>query len=298
VEIPHPDYSNIVITVTLPPIRSAPTMQSGMAADAERRRQLANLWAFDPYARYVKEIISLISRSPTGSVILGAIQGTGLRMVIRPFTPTAADPVNAYASPDSWENATPNNHSALQCGGPSTGQPIQEGWIWRTDIIGNGNGSNVHVDFTPGMWRTPPALGGSPGTTSTSGPGSQADEILLHEMLHGYRDMTGKLLCTSTGNDDYDTFEEYFAIVITNMYVSEVSGNPNAPLRSNHHSFSRLSYPDLFPDQAENRRRLQRIHGESLNLTERLALRGRGPFNPFRDLFLITTPDLPAPTTA
>ncbi len=131
----------------------------------------------------------------------------------------------------------------------------------------------------------------SPPTNNAAAPGSRADEILLHEMLHGYRQMTGKSLCSASGMGNYDTFEEYFAIVITNMYLSEITGQSNTPLRANHHGFTILPYPDLFPDAKENRRRLQQIHRENVELTQQLALRSRGAFNPFRDLFIQTMPD-------
>jgi hypothetical protein len=53
--------------------------------------------------------------------------------------------------------------------------------------------------------------------------GPQPDDILLHEMFHAYRQMNGLWLDSSkaTFDPDYGSKEEFFAVMIANIYVSE-----------------------------------------------------------------------------
>ncbi len=274
---PYPSYTAIKIRVADPPGTAGLPVLERLRAD-----YLRDPLSADPYGRSVRDVLNTLNGQVTGRVILEAIQGSGHQIVIQPYNPTPQDPQNAYASPTDWSAATPQGQQALQCGGPNQGQPLIQSTYWgfsSAPVEGTGSGSNSVVYFTPSMWSAP------------GGPGSRADQILLHEMLHAYRQMRGRLLCMSAGMGNYDTFEEYFAIVITNMYMSETTGSAATPLRAHHHGFSTLPYPQLFPDSQQNREYLRRIHRENSELTARLAFRSRGPFNPFRDLFLQTTPD-------
>jgi hypothetical protein len=255
-DVAHRSYSAIKIRVADPPSTAGVPVLERVRGEC-----LRDPLQHDPYGRSVRDVLNVIAQQVTGQIILEAIQGSGNLMTIQLYTPTA------------------QGQQTLPCGGPDVGQPVQEGIICGTPVEGMGRGRASIISFTPSMWTNPGA-----------GPGGSADQILLHEMLHGYRQLRGRMLSTAGGMGNYDTFEEYFAIVITNMYLSEATGSSTTPLRAHYDGSTTLPYPQLFPDSQENRRHLLRIHRENSELTGRLAFRSRGPFNPFRDLFLQTVP--------
>ncbi len=256
----HPDYPNILI-----------------ASEAK-----SNPWATDENARYSKELISYIASRQTGKAILDAMHSTGKRAVIVPFVSTEANPVNAESKADSTAAATPKGQYALQCGDSGQGQPVKELWygLFPAKVKGTGQGSNIHIYFTPSMWKTPPKLNFKSNATGDAAE-MLADEVLLHEMLHGYRQMTGRLLCTTEAMGDYDTFEEFFSIVVTNIYTSEAGGK-KAKLRADHHGYEKLKNIKSF--LKDNLAGLRRINGENPDLVVRLGIQVlAADFNPFRE---------------
>ena len=69
-------------------------------------------------------------------------------------------------------------------------------------------------------------------------PGVQKDEILLHEMVHGVRQMEGTVdFHTPLDAPHYDTVEEFMAIVVSNVYRSEMK---RPGLRQDHWAFNNL----------------------------------------------------------
>jgi hypothetical protein len=89
---------------------------------------------------------------------------------------------------------------------------------------------------------------GAPGTAGFHGPGSQADEVLFHEMLHGARKMRGVETKASV-DKDYDDVEEYLAIVLSNIYLAE---KKQTSLRANHSDgFTPLARPREFLHNAQ-----------------------------------------------
>jgi hypothetical protein len=148
------------------------------------------------------------------------------KMTILPYHPTASDPVNAYASPTDRAAATMKDTTALDSQGNLPGPG-------KDRIVGTGAGSSSIINFTPSIFSSGP---GGP-----SGPGATADEILLHEMLHALRQMTGRAVREAvSGNPGMDNYEEFAAIVVTNVYRSEL-GLPQ--LRRDHHGFLALTGP-------------------------------------------------------
>ena len=109
----------------------------------------------------------------------------------------------------------------LACDG--SGVPI-------SDARGSGEGSGSTIFFTPGVGFTHEFA-----FIPTYGPGVQADEVLLHELVHAIRSGHGMLDC-GAARDSYDTVDDFVAILFTNIYSSE----RNRPLRMNHRTFSRL----------------------------------------------------------
>jgi hypothetical protein len=111
---------------------------------------------------------------------------------------------------------------------------IIEGSAGRPAEVGTGTGSDTVIRFSPGTFSAP----GAP-----TGPGTRPDEILLHEMVHGTRQMKGRAVFEQvTGNPGMDNYEEFAAIVISNVYRSEMK---LLQLRKDHAGFAPLTGPDV-----------------------------------------------------
>jgi len=171
-------------------------------------------------------------RGDTGMILLTEIAQTGKKMYIRPYVPSRRwGQCNATATPDDQRAATlegttlpvldERGHPTL----PAWGEPRQSG---------TGRGSDTVIRYSPSMW--------SPGSSCPSGPGTAADEMLLHEMVHGLRHMRGRsvMLEQVDANPSMDNYEELVAIVVSNIYRSE---RGTAQLRRDHHGFNPLTAP-------------------------------------------------------
>jgi hypothetical protein len=62
------------------------------------------------------------------------------------------------------------------------------------------------------------------------------DEILFHELVHVFRGVSGKWNKTSLTGAlvQYDDTEEFFAVMITNIYISDRTNRIKTSLRANH----------------------------------------------------------------
>jgi hypothetical protein len=57
------------------------------------------------------------------------------------------------------------------------------------------------------------------------------DEVLLHELIHGLRRMSGLAIEPRSQMARYDNADEFFAIMVTNYYSAE----RGLPMRQSHH---------------------------------------------------------------
>lgn len=192
---------------------------------------------------------------------------------------------NATAGPTDWTKSAPKGQTVLSCGGPNQNQALKD--TSNNNLIGDGTGSDTIVNFTPAMWVSSDVAAAF-GAANAAGPGVRKDEILLHEMVHGMRQMTGTSLCSATpDNPGLDTVEEFMAIVISNMYRSE---NNMPGLRADHWGFVPLS-GDLSDSQAfidkdkdkptSNYKRLLQLKREHPDLCSNLK-KVPSTFNPFK----------------
>lgn len=182
------------------------------------------------YETSVMLLLSQLRWTWTGWALLTAIfYRSGQNMVIQPWT--RIDDFNATASPTDFAGATPKGKPGLSCANP--GAPVP-------GVTGSGVGSPSVVRFTPDMWNT----GKQPNPFGT-GPGLSPKEILLHEMVHGYRQMAATFQCAATPDQPgYDTVEEFMAILISNMFRSE---QKQAGLRADHAGFKALPAAQVDP---------------------------------------------------
>jgi hypothetical protein len=83
--------------------------------------------------------------------------------------------------------------------------------------LGTGLGTDAVVLFNPGVYAD--AMGQS-GTLVFR----RSDHVLLHELVHGLSDVSGVSAEMMGAPAGYDNLEEFTAIVVTNVYVSEIGG--------------------------------------------------------------------------
>jgi hypothetical protein len=186
-------------------------------------------------------------------------------------------PVNAYA----WVKKGEDFRAMTQAGfliyrgvdDPATP------WDDRFQItgIGTGGGTDVEVHFTPEDF------------VSGAGPASQPDDILVHEMVHGLRMMQGVFDQTPTGPQDrgYDNDEEFFAILMSNIYVSEKKG-PTAVLRKDHHGHQVLPAAESDSDgfllnNMENLFWIRYLYPQEQAFFHSVASNPMATFNPIRE---------------
>jgi hypothetical protein len=78
---------------------------------------------------------------------------------------------------------------------------------------GTGKGANVVLFFSAEIWESD----GAP-----KGPGFRPDEVLFHELVHITRMIRGRVTRVKVdGKGGYGNIEEYFATVISNVYLSD-----------------------------------------------------------------------------
>jgi hypothetical protein len=228
------------------------------------------------YENSVLEQLNKLWGTWTGWAVLGGILDTTKTVTIVPYT--AADRKqmgsgNAFArATNSWAA------SPLPAFGPK--------------------GSDSEVHFSPEDFQSPPpcyyrkAPAGPclyPSYPQNLGP----DDILVHELVHSLREMRGQLNCIPTRTTGYDNQEEYFAILLQNIYASEKG---LTILRRNHHGFApmqkSLSTSETFlgkgqrplsTEQLENRQLVTRLTNECLTLCRNIVSHVRAAFNPISE---------------
>lgn len=184
--------------------------------------------------------LSKIEGSETGALFMRLINNPaelGGHCKIVPID--VGSPHRTSALPASWEKALPSGKdfqcsSEQACNGTRpNGAPDR--------VVTNGRGSDVYVRYNPSSWSGPDLRLGLDNDEDKY----QADDVLLHELVHAYQVMRGAFSLAHAPKDTamhYD--EEFYAITLTNIYVSE-SGRTDA-LRADH----RAEHTTLTPWQA------------------------------------------------
>jgi hypothetical protein len=147
-------------------------------------------------------------------------------------------------------------------------------------ITGLGGGSDSNVSFTPIIWTKYCNQ-----NKHAHRFGAQPDEILFHEMVHATRQMRGVFDPQPLGFL-YDTEEEFYAILLANIYASE-SGRA-VDIRSDHHGFEHMTTDTnakFLPkkDPTDYRYRLvEKLIREEPRMAHELNMLKHVPFNPIR----------------
>jgi hypothetical protein len=185
------------------------------------------------YEQAVKWSLDLISHSQTGQALLRAMQRTSKRLSIKPWRKKE---VSAGGGPFDMSAATAKGKLQRD---PDTGKLVIDAQ-GNLPIAGTGKGSDVEIRYTPSMW----GFGGASVSVypPMSSPGAGRTSVLFHEMAHAYRMMRGNLYCGPMAG--YDTEEEFFAILLSNIFVTDPSSAVLVrTLRRDHGDFSQLMPP-------------------------------------------------------
>lgn len=169
-----------------------------------------------------------------------------------------------------WSADDASKYGACNATGAQPGDDWPELRAGFVDVPGR---ATVH--YSPDTWMT---------GSCASGPGSKPEEILLHELVHSARftgrDFDQKALTGSMKG--YDNEEEFFAVMVTNIYTSETGATS---LRADHSGFSNLSAlltkPEEFLRMPENYRLVKKFCSQHPNIAPMIAT-ANAAFNPVK----------------
>jgi len=169
------------------------------------------------YEADVLQVLSYLqSRFTSSRIIMQISHHPSKQIVIRPLPIAPPDPkvpdierlYNSFVEPSSKVDAIRQGENA-----PAPGKDPDED---RTQ--GTGKGSDAVIKFNPGVYAD--AMGMAPVY-----PFGRSDYVLVHELVHALSDVSGVNAETMACPDGYDNLEEFTAIVMRNVYESEVSGS-------------------------------------------------------------------------
>jgi hypothetical protein len=187
--------------------------------DAKRKR--------DNWEKSVDSIITSLSKKHTSWAVMKALSDSGHTLTIEP------NPVvecNATTFPKSAQDAARAGAEAEHCSKAVKG-----------DNAGTGKGTNSKIVFSPGPFA-------KSGMCSVTGAGRDADEILFHEITHAMRYAVGQRNACFATPFGYADYEEFVAVLFTNVYSSETSRS----LRKDHSGYEKMPVTTaLFNNKAE-----------------------------------------------
>jgi hypothetical protein len=216
----------------------------------------------------------------SSQAVLRELAGSGKKILIKPAhagEEAHAEPVKGVESYDyispNWPNATPKEMPPLACAeGSVEGRDRTGTYLFRKGDgadparLGTGAGSDVCLYFTS-----------QDHLKELMAPGGRPDEVLLHELVHSLRIVRGLSLCQFMG-DDYDTVEEFYAILISNTYRSECGYRT---LRASHFGKTNLVDTDDTRFYARYKDKIDFFLGQMQPLCRSIAAVQCG-FNPIR----------------
>lgn len=205
----------------------------------------------DAFEEETARVVEQIARSRTGQAVIEKIRAHGW-VIIEPFR---TDKFNAYAL-----NRT-------------------------TDIIGLVIGS---IEYSPSTFATIVSVGGikMPNHLAILNPGFKPDEVLLHEMVHAGRVLGHQLnqIKLTGAMANYDNEEEFFAVLVSNIYLSE-KGTPSTFLRASHQLTGILNKAkaasEVFLFADDNYRLIEKFCEQHPRISKMLQ-NVRAQFNPIR----------------
>ena len=160
------------------------------------------------YVRDVREHLTWIHRTVSGRILLNCIRRPSFPIEIRP-------------------------HPTAECNAVGGAEQKVAGAAW----------SGV-VTYTPFAFSAHGSCALLPAGQTF---GRLWDEILFHELVHVFRNATGRwntAPALSFGMRQYDDNEEFIAVLCSNIYVSDRSNRIKSGLRAGHADFSAMAPAD------------------------------------------------------
>jgi Effector protein len=187
----------------------------------------------DDAKSYRAKIIHLlkeeIKKRLSGQYLLDEFKGKYVVTIV----PYHGDEINADVVVTS--DAREAHSTAL--GKPVTYRHLGRPRTWKD--YGDGRGTDCTVEFNPDLYS---------GTVSAE-PGDAADEVLYHELVHAARAVNGKMDHIPM-NKHYTNAEEFLAIMLTNIYMSEKG---QTKLRGGHQGYINiLDRKNIFDREGNN----------------------------------------------
>ena len=148
-----------------------------------------------------------------------------------------------------------------------------------SNLVATGNGASAEIFFSPERLKS-------------RGPGKKTDEMLFHELVHSVRAIQGVRTSGFKMEGDYDNEEEFAAVVVTNVYLSEkkqteLQQNHGRDVLKNPDKF--LDSPDVPPPGARMLLGGFRLRQPAFFASLAVLDRHTAAFNPFRQLAEETT---------
>jgi hypothetical protein len=244
------------------------------------------------YEDDVQHTLSEIAKKSAGRAVLAEVGRQPRQLTILPYLPSDQDWTNGRTISNAKESTRKRwlvRHSQDNKElGQVQGDPVldKDGKRKR----GTGVGSDVEIEFiTPELAhlvnRNPPIAVKSNWTEGNERHTlGFADEILVHELVHAMRDMAGLSANRRVPRQPrYGTIEEFFAIVVANVYRAEFA--ERLGVRNSNHGKWETMYcgGDNFLKIEFNRRHLRQFRRQHSLLCEDLR-RIDVYFNPFRHM--------------
>jgi hypothetical protein len=218
--------------------------------------------AADDYVDGVREALEFVDRPGVGRLVLDALpKQMEVKIVKRPrgkdTRTIPLDPVHAARA----------------------GAILDPGTVYQRQAVGGGSASVIR--FTPGLDI------GVCVNHDGNGPcaGMQDDELLVHELVHALRQMKGTfnaIPLSKAPDQNYDDVEEFYAILVANIYMSE---RGETQLVRDHHSSQSLksawSTSEGFLSDATNKEWVRKFcKFEETDLSTRIKSLSMVKFNP------------------
>lgn len=230
------------------------------------------------YLADVRQVLSTIGSTKTGTALLDSLgwhfRVKGLMTQIEPY----------------YKARVATTKPICQAGAKHPGDEVEFVNLFSKHLVGRT--VRAIVGFSPHFYES----GGGCARKHTppySEFNTTMDLSLFHELVHALRMVAGTMVLPGSpsrvvdgGLRFYDTIEEFYVIVVSNIYASELKMN----LRSSHHGFRNLD------DDLDTSFEFFQVGGKSFELIEGFVKTHRGlsgrlseiktPFNPIRAFFM------------
>ncbi len=201
------------------------------------------------YDRQVKEHLGWVHATKTGRVLLDSIKYHNRDMLIQPYTGGGCNAVGGFDSP----------------GG------VRRGVVW----------------YSPGTFGHGGACGAA---RREGGRGVLGDEDLFHELFHAFRGVSGKFRKNAVNwqLSHYTDSEEFLAVMVSNIYISDATNRNKSGLRSSHANYRPLGPGftkgwEFFSRGTEVYSLVKKLYDENYGLFVKMGNVPDTEFNPLGD---------------